>query len=102
DPMSVERMIWMARRVGLDGLALTEHFHATDFWAVHDHLERTYPVDGGVFWADGLALLAGAEVNIREGGDVIVLGEGTEFGRLDRALPEPLSHRYEPTLREFL
>jgi len=49
DPVSVERMVRMARRVGLDGLALTEHFHATDFWAVHEHLERTYPVEGGVF-----------------------------------------------------
>lgn len=102
DPMSVERMIRMARRVGLDGLALTEHFHATDFWAVHDHLERTFPAEGGVFWADGLALLPGAEINIREGAHVIVLGEVTELRRLDQAFPEPLSHRYEPTLREFL
>jgi predicted metal-dependent phosphoesterase TrpH len=102
DPMSVERMVRMARRVGLDGLALTEHFHATDFWAVHEHLERTYPAEGGVFWTDGLALIPGAEINIREGAHVIVLGDVAELRRLDRAFPEWLSHRYEPTLREFL
>ncbi len=102
DPVSVERMVRMARRVGLDGLALTEHFHATDFWAVHEHLERTYPVEGGVFWTDGLALIPGAEINIREGARVIVLGDVAELRRLDRAFPEWLSHRYEPTLREFL
>src|SRR3989442_3016491 len=102
DPVSVERMVRMARRVGLDGLALTEHFHATDFWAVHDHLERTYPLEGGVFWADGLALIPGAEINIREGAHVIVLGEVAELRRLDRAFAQPLSHRYEPTFREFL
>src|SRR5215831_5912291 len=88
DPMNVQRMIRMARRVGLDGLSLTEHFHATDFWAVHDHLERTYPSEGGVFWTDGLALIPGAEINIREGAHVIVLGEVAELRRLDRAFPD--------------
>src|SRR5262247_2993032 len=102
DPRSVQRMVRMAGRVGLDGLALTEHFHATDFWAVHEHLERTYPSDGGVFWAGILALIPGAEINIREGAHVIVLGDVAELRRLDRAFPEMLSHRYEPTLREFL
>ena len=99
---SVTRMIRMATRVGLDGLALTEHFHAADFWSVHEHLERAYPMSGGVFWAERLALIPGAEINIREGAHVIVLGDVSELRRLDRAFAEPRSHRYEPTLREFL
>jgi hypothetical protein len=102
DPRSVVRMVAMSKRVGLDGLALTEHFHATEFWQVPEHLERTYPQSGGVFWADGLAILSGAEVNIREGAHVIVLGDVWELRRLDRAFPERLSRRYEPGLREFL
>jgi predicted metal-dependent phosphoesterase TrpH len=102
DPDSVTRMRRMAERVGLDAIALTEHFHGTDFWAIHEHLERTYPTEGGVFWADGLALIPGAEINIREGAHVIVLGEVAELRRLDRAFPEALSDRYEPTFREFL
>jgi predicted metal-dependent phosphoesterase TrpH len=102
NPRSIERMARMARRVGLDGLALTEHFHAVGFWPVHEHLERTYPIEGGVFRADRLALIPGAEINIREGAHIIVLGEVNELRRLDRAFPEPLSRRYEPTFREFL
>src|SRR5262249_49347632 len=102
DPRSVQRMVRMAGRVGLDGLALTEHFHATDFWEVHEHLERTYPSEGGVFWAGDLALIPGAEVNIREGAHVIVLGEVAELRRLDESFPQRLSEHYEPTLREFL
>jgi predicted metal-dependent phosphoesterase TrpH len=102
NPLSIERMVRMARRVGLDGLALTEHFHAVGFWPVHEHLARTYPIEGGVFWADRLALIPGAEINICEGAHVIVLGEVSELRRLDRAFPEPLSRRYEPTFREFL
>ena len=98
DPGSIKRMIRMAKRVGLDGIALTEHFHATNFWAIHEYLLRTYPHEAGVFWTDGLALIPGAEVNIREGAHVIVLGEVAELRRLDRAFAQPLSHRYEPKL----
>jgi len=101
-PQSVVRMVHMARRVGLDGLALTEHLHARAYWDVHEHLERAYPERGGVFWAGELALIPGGEVNIREGAHVIVLGDVDELRRLDRAFPERLSAGYEPRLREFL
>jgi histidinol phosphatase-like PHP family hydrolase len=101
-PGSVDKMVRQARRVGLDAIALTEHFHATRYWDVHDYVEATFPCERGVFKADGIALIPGAEVNIREGAHVIVLGEVAELRRLDRAFPSRLSERYEPTLREFL
>src|SRR5262249_38169240 len=72
DPAAVERMVRMARRVGLDGLALTEHFHGRDFWTIYERLVDVYPMDRGVFRADGVALIPGAEVNIREGAHIIV------------------------------
>lgn len=102
DPVSVVRMVRMARRVRLDGFALTEHFHGRDFWSIYKNLFSMYPSDGGVFWADELAIIPGAEVNIREGAHVIVLGEVGELRRLDRAFPQELSGGYEPGLREFL
>jgi predicted metal-dependent phosphoesterase TrpH len=102
DSGSVARMVRMARRVGLDGVALTEHFHARGYWDIPTYLETTYPSAGGVFWADGVALIPGAEVNIREGAHVIVLADTAEIRRLDRAFREPLSRGYEPALREFL
>jgi predicted metal-dependent phosphoesterase TrpH len=102
DPTSVHRMVRMAKRVGLDGLALTEHFHGRDFWAIYKGLYHMYPSERGVFWADGLAIIPGAEINIREGAHVIALGEVAELHRLDRAFREALSDGYEPGLREFL
>lgn len=95
-------MVSMARRVGLDGVALTEHFHARGYWDIQAHLEATYPSEGGVFWAGGVALIPGVEINIREGAHLIVLAEVEEIRRLDRAFREPLSLGYEPALREFL
>src|SRR5262245_50147976 len=95
-------MVAMGRRVALDGLALTEHFHATGFWEIYEHLRAAYEQRDGVFWAGGLALVPGAEVNIREGAHVIVLGELREIEGLDQAFPGLLSHGYEPPLQEFL
>jgi len=102
DPGSVVRMVRMGKRVGLDGLALTEHFHGKDFWVIYETLADIYPMERGVFWADGLALVPGAEINIREGAHAIVMAEVAELRRLDRMFPVPLSDGYEPTLREFL
>ena len=48
DPRSVHRMVRMAKRVGLDGVALTEHFHGRDFWAIYEDLEPMYPRRGAV------------------------------------------------------
>lgn len=102
NPPSVARTVRMAKRVGLDGVALTEHFHATGYWDIHRHVEATFPCRQGVFWADGVALIPGAEINIREGAHVIVLGAWAEIRRLDGAFPGLLSQGYEPRLREFL
>jgi hypothetical protein len=102
DAGSIQRTARMAGRVGLDAVAITEHFHATSYWAIHDHLDAAYPVERGLYRVGELALIPGAEVNIREGAHVIVLGETAELRRLDRAFPERLSDGYEPRLREFL
>lgn len=102
NPVRVSRMVRMARRVGLDGIALTEHFHGVGYWDVYERLLDIYPTERGVFWNEGLAIVPGGELNIREGAHVIVLGEVDELRRLDRAFPAPLSEGYEPLLREFL
>ena len=99
---SVERMVRAAHRAGLDGLALTEHFHATGYWRIYLHLEETYPLERGLFRTERVAVIPGAEVNIAEGAHVIVLAEIGELRRLDRAFPVRLSEGYEPALREFL
>ncbi len=102
DPGSISRTVRMARTVGLDAVALTEHFHARGYWDIYEHLVDAYPCERGVFRAGEIGLLTGAEVNIREKAHVIVLADLVELRRLDAAFPEKLSHGYEPTLREFL
>ena len=102
NPGVVGRMTRMAERVGLDALALTEHFHARGYWQIYDHLQATYPCDRGVYQTGTVVIVPGAEVNIAEGAHVIVLADVAELRRLDRAFRLPLSQGYEPPLREFL
>jgi hypothetical protein len=102
DPRVVARRVRVARRLGLDGVAFTEHFHARSYWRIYDHLDAAYPVERGLYRAEGLALIPGAEVNIREGAHLIVIAETAELRRLDGAFPGRLSEGYEPGLREFL
>lgn len=102
EPASVERMVRTAHRVGLDALALTEHFHATGYWRIYRYLEESYPFERGLFRAGGVAVIPGAEVNIAEGAHIIVLGEVGDLRRLDEAFAGRLSEGYEPALREFL
>lgn len=102
DPRAIVRMTRSAMRAGLDGLALTEHFHAAGFWKIWDHMDAAFHLERGLFWAGDLALLPGAEINIKEGAHVIVLGDVAELRRLDHAFTERLSNGYEPRLREFL
>jgi hypothetical protein len=90
------------KQIGLDAIALTEHFHGRESWSIYRHLFREYRSDRGVFWAEGVAIIPGAEANIREGAHVIVLGEVGELRRLDRAFATQRSEGYEPRLREFL
>ena len=47
NPASVTRMARMARRLGLDGIALTEHFHGVGYWTVYDWLLDRYPSERG-------------------------------------------------------
>jgi hypothetical protein len=102
NPRALDRMVRMAQRIGLDGMAVTEHFHGAGFWTIYDHLQATHRNELGLFWSERLALIPGAEVNIREGAHVIVLGDVGELRRLDGAFASPLSRGYEPALREFL
>ena len=102
DPRSVQRAVRAGERAGLDAIALTEHFHATGYWEIYDYLRRSHPHEHGLFWADEIALVPGAEVNIAEGAHIIVLADVAELERLDSAFPARLSQGYEPRLREFL
>lgn len=86
---------------GLHGVALTEHFHANNFWGVYDHLRARWPYARGRFLVEGALFYAGAELTLRERVDVLLLAPLDELRRIDEAFERPLSDGYQPSAPEF-
>lgn len=83
-----QRLKWAAR-LGLHGLAVTEHFDVPDFWEIYRHLEVLCAnSDGGsseLRWGK-LYVLAGTEVTIEEGGDILLIGSAGALQKLAERL----------------
>ncbi len=103
DPKTLRRAVAQARRAGLDGFALTEHFHAPDFWGMADTLRRIYRyVDGVLYAHDGFPVLTGAELSVQEGCDVLVIGTLQQLAKVDSGLTQPATSGYRPPFAEAL
>jgi predicted metal-dependent phosphoesterase TrpH len=75
EPAFFQESVRQARRVGLDALAMTNHFNTPNFEGVYAYLDREYIYTGSYYDVDGVRLYPGIEVNVREGPHVVVLGE---------------------------
>lgn len=59
---------------GLDALCLTEHFNTVGFNEIYKYISKEYTKDGDSFQAEGLRLFPGMEVDISEGGHILMIG----------------------------
>lgn len=103
---SVHQMIAQGRRVGLDGVALVEHFHATGFWDVHETLGQMFAYAEGVYRTEsGFHILTGAELSLMDQGrpaDLLLLGTLDQLKGFDGRLARPATGGYRPPLAEAL
>ena len=102
---SVHQMIAQARRVGLDGVALVEHFHAANFWQVHETIGGTFEYADGVYRAGGFRILTGAELSLMDEGrpaDLILLGTLEQLRRFNGRLTRPATGGYRPAFAEAI
>ncbi|HEV2438640.1 MAG TPA: PHP-associated domain-containing protein [bacterium] len=103
---SVHQMIAQARRVGLDGVALVEHFHASNFWEVHEVLGRTFTYAEGVYRTEsGFHIVTGAELSLMDNGraaDLVLLGTLDQLRRFNGRLARPATEGYKPALSEAI
>lgn len=70
-------LVVRARQVGMNAVALTDHFHAADFLEILHTLEEEYPYTGDCFDAAGLRVFPGIEVEVREGMHLLAIGGRT-------------------------
>ncbi len=102
DHREFRKMVAHARSIGLDGFALTEHFHATAFWSIHEALIRLYPYrDGAYEVGDGFRVLSGAELDIAEGGHIGIIGPLAALRLLDERFRPLLSEGEWPRYRDL-
>jgi predicted metal-dependent phosphoesterase TrpH len=97
------KTILQAKRVGLDGLAVTEHFHATRFWDTFTELSKRFEYRDGVYiLEDGFRILTGAELSVSEGCDLLVYGTIEQLRALDGSLPRPVTEGTKPAFADAL
>lgn len=101
DPQNFRRIVRHAKLVGLDGIALTEHFHTVNFWHTFDILSSLYDYRDGVYFIDDtFRVLTGAEIGIAEKCDLVLIGSIERLKYFDSNLLCPASQGYKPGFEE--
>lgn len=73
-PEYFAEMMFEAKANGLQAVALTEHFNTSNFFAMYETLDQTYPYNGHYYDVNGLKLFPGMEVDIAETGHILLIG----------------------------
>lgn len=73
-PEYFAEMMFEAKANGLQAVALTEHFNTSNFYAMYEALDQTYPYNGHYYDVNGLKLFPGMEVDIAETGHILLIG----------------------------
>lgn len=100
---SVDRLMELGMRRGLDGFALTEHIHAQNFWAMHDALRSRYAYHDGYYeMPQGFRIFSGFEMTVGERVDFIIVGDLEQVEKLDKSFHPRLSETNHVPGIEFL
>jgi hypothetical protein len=85
-----------ARLLGVSILAFTEHANIKSYWKLFDFLEEN------AWQWEGMTILTGAEITVREGGDILVYGPPSSFKELPGHLGGWPEGRDRPSLELVL
>ncbi|MBM7567087.1 PHP-associated domain-containing protein [Paenibacillus sacheonensis] len=83
-----DSMIGEARANGLDAITLTEHFNTHRFEDVYGTLDTMYPCNNHYYDADGFRIFTGMEVDVAEGGHILVSGPKDKLLEIRAALDD--------------
>jgi len=74
-PDYFKEMMKEARAIGLNAVAMTEHFNTTRFYDIYDYLDQHYSYQQGYYDVEGFKLFPGIEVDIKETGHILLIGD---------------------------
>ena len=78
-PGYFEEMMKEAKESGLDAIAMTEHFNTDRFYDVYEYLEKNHHYEHGYYLINGLKLFPGIEVDVKEIGHILLIGDRTDI-----------------------
>lgn len=73
-PEYFQEMMKEAREAGLTGIAMTEHFNTRRYKDIYDFLDKQYRYVNDYYLIDGLKLFPGIEVDVKEIGHILLIG----------------------------
>lgn len=88
-PFSPEYTHWLfseARLAGLDAICLTEHFNTLGFTQLYEYILKTFTKTGDCFCCENLKIFPGMEIDVAEGGHVLVIGTMEDILKLHAGL----------------
>ncbi|WP_164462148.1 PHP-associated domain-containing protein [Bacillus sp. FJAT-42376] len=80
------KMMEEAKWNGLDAIALTEHFNAKDYVQIYQTLDRHYSYQSTYYDVSGIKVFPGMEVDIAEGGHILLIGSRSDIIRMTKRL----------------
>ncbi|MNB71626.1 histidinol-phosphatase [compost metagenome] len=81
-------MLDEARAHGLDAITLTEHFNTHRFGEVYGTLDQLFPCNNHYYDRDGFKIFTGIEVDVAEGGHILVSGPKDKLLEIRELLEE--------------
>lgn len=85
-PEYFTEMIHEAGKSGLTALAMTEHFNTKRFMDIYDYVDRKYPYQNGYYLVDGVKVFPGVEVDVKEVGHILLIGDRADILEIRSAL----------------
>ncbi|MBZ4665408.1 PHP domain-containing protein [Mahella sp.] len=96
------RYIRMAKRNGLDAIAFTEHFNTMDFYDIYHKLDNAFPYADGYYDAYDVKVFCGMEINVKEGGHVLIIGYKKDILDIRALFPEEISKKDYPAFEHLM
>lgn len=87
-----KHLFQQAKASGLDALCLTEHFNTIGFDQIYAYIAQNYEQIQDCFMVEGVKVFPGMEVDIAEGGHILVLGQLESILAMNKAL-EPYKQK---------
>lgn len=95
-------MLEEAKAHGLQAIACTEHFNTKNFDEIYDTFDQRFVYRDHYYDADGIKIFPGMEVDIRETGHILLIGDRNDIREIRRRLAAHTDEDHFIPLSELL